>query len=180
MGSNGREKLSPRAAREETGEPETQPRIGRGDVLNTRGPGESILRSETAELAPGVWGVRNFHTTLERRSVAGATLSNGYLAMVVVAATMATAGLLLNSAAVVIGSMCVAPFIAPSRAVCIGMLFGNWRVFAGGLVKQLAGLLVIGTGVAIILTVLLKKTRRSRGSRSLPRSSSERCRPGAM
>jgi uncharacterized hydrophobic protein (TIGR00271 family) len=106
----------------------------------------------------GVWGVRNYHSTLEHRALAGAEMTSGYLAMVVVASTMATAGLLLDSSAAVIGSMCVAPFMAPSRAVCIGALFRKWRVFAGGILKQLVGLLVIGTGVAIVVTTVVHQT----------------------
>lgn len=106
----------------------------------------------------GVWGVRNYYTTLERRAVAGATITSAYLAMVVAAAAIATAGLLLDSAAAVIGSMCVAPFMAPSRAVCIGLLFRNWKVFSAGLAKQIIGLLGIGGGVAILITWLLQGT----------------------
>jgi len=117
-----------------------------------------IIRDDVARRPTGVWGVRNYHSTLEQRAIAGATMTTGYVAMVVAAAAMATAGLLLNSAAVVIGSMCVAPFMAPSRAVCIGTLFRDGRVFTGGLVKQLVGLLVIGTGVAIVLTTVLRQT----------------------
>ena len=108
--------------------------------------------------APGVWGVRNYYTTLERRAAAGAAITPGYLAMVVAAAAMATAGLLLDSSAAVIGSMCVAPFMAPSRAVCIGLLFRNWTVFAAGLTKQVLGLLGVGAGVAILITLLLQAT----------------------
>lgn len=117
---------------------------------------EPIVREEPPpEQEGGVWGVRNYHTTLERRALAGAAMTRGYVAMVVVAAAMATAGLLLNSSAAIIGSMCVAPFMAPSRAVCIGALFRNERVFAGGLAKQLVGLLVMGTGVAFVITTVL-------------------------
>jgi uncharacterized hydrophobic protein (TIGR00271 family) len=90
--------------------------------------------------------------------VAGGTLTGGYLAMAFAAAVMATAGLLLDSAAVVIGSMCVAPFISPSRAVCIGALFRDWSVFRGGLIKQILGLLFIGTSVGIVLTTLLNNS----------------------
>ena len=114
-----------------------------------------ILREPDPGARVGVWGVRNYHTTLEKRARAGAEMTGGYVAMVIAAAGMATAGLLLDSAAAVIGSMCVAPFMAPSRAVCIGALFGDWRVFAGGLAKQLVGLLVLGTGVAIVITTVL-------------------------
>ncbi len=120
---------------------------------------EPILRDESFPgRGNGVWGVPNYHTILEQRAISGATMTGGYLAMVVVAAVMATAGLLLDSAAAVIGAMCVAPFMAPSRAVCIGALFLNWGVLARGLLKQLVGLLVIGTGVAIVITTILHQS----------------------
>ncbi len=108
--------------------------------------------------ASGVWGVRNYYTTLERRAAAGAAITPGYVAMAVAAAAMATAGLLLDSAAVVIGSMCVAPFMAPSRAVCIGLLFRDWKIFGAGLSKQVLGLFGVGAGVAILLTLFLQVT----------------------
>lgn len=104
----------------------------------------------------GVWEVRDYYTTLEQRAKAGAEVTFGYVLMVVVSAIMTTGGLLLNSPAVVIGSMCVAPFLGPSRAVCIGGLFRNRRVFLGGLAKQLFGLLIVGAGIAYALTALLK------------------------
>jgi uncharacterized hydrophobic protein (TIGR00271 family) len=76
--------------------------------------------------------------------------------MVLVSAVLATGGLLLNSPAAVIGSMCVAPFLGPSRAVCIGGLFRDRRTFVNGLVKQLLGLLILGAGVAFVITALLR------------------------
>jgi uncharacterized hydrophobic protein (TIGR00271 family) len=119
---------------------------------------EPVLRDGTPIPSAGVWGVRNYHTTLEQRALAGAAMTGGYLAMVIASAAMATGGLLLNSAAVVIGAMCVAPFMAPSRAVCIGALYRNWRVFASGLLKQLFGLVIIGSGVAIVITTVLHRS----------------------
>lgn len=116
-----------------------------------------LLRQEALNTQRhGVWGVRNYHTTLEQRAISGGTLTGGYFAMVLAATVMATAGLLLNSSAAIIGSMCVAPFMAPSRAVCIGMLFKNWGVFSRGLIKQFLGLLVIGSSVAALITVVLR------------------------
>jgi hypothetical protein len=118
-----------------------------------------ILRDAVLVLPKGrVWGVRDYHTTLEQRAIAGAAMNWGYVAMTVAAAVMATAGLLLNSPAIVIGSMCVAPFIAPSRAVCIGALFRQSHVLFGGLVKQLIGMLVISVSVASIITAVLHHT----------------------
>jgi uncharacterized hydrophobic protein (TIGR00271 family) len=103
-----------------------------------------------------VWGVRDYYTTLEQHAKTGAELTFGYILMVLVSAALATGGLLLNSTAVVIGSMCVAPFLGPSRAVCIGGLFRNRKVFLGGLLKQLLGLLIVGPGMAYIITALLR------------------------
>ncbi|MEE8163304.1 MAG: hypothetical protein V3T92_04745 [Anaerolineae bacterium] len=107
----------------------------------------------------GVWEVRDYYTSLEQRAKAGAEITFGYILMVLAAAALATGGLLLNNPAVVIGSMCVAPFLGPSRAVCIGGLFRNRKIFLGGLVKQLFGLLIIGTGMACAITALLQTSR---------------------
>ncbi len=89
--------------------------------------------------------------------MAGALMTRGYISMVVASTVMATAGLLLNSSAVVIGSMCVAPFMGPSRAVCIGVLFGNGRLLVGGILKQFIGLLVIGSCVSALITLVLRR-----------------------
>ena len=104
----------------------------------------------------GVWEVRNYYTTLEQHARSGAEVTLGYVLMVLVSAVLATAGLLLDSPSVVIGSMCVAPFLGPSRAVCIGGLFRNREVFLGGLLKQLIGLLAIGAGTAFVIAGLLR------------------------
>ena len=104
----------------------------------------------------GVWEVRNYYATLEQRARAGAEITLGYVLMATASAILATAGLLLDSPSVVIGSMCVAPFLGPSRAVCIGGLFRNRGVFLSGLIKQLVGLLAIGAGTALIITGLLR------------------------
>ena len=106
----------------------------------------------------GVWEVRDYYTKLEQRGQAGAEFTYGYFLMVVSSAILATGGLLLNSPAVVIGSMCVAPFLGPSRAVCIGGIFRNKKVFLRGLVKQLFGLLFIGAGTAYLITAVLQAT----------------------
>jgi uncharacterized hydrophobic protein (TIGR00271 family) len=104
----------------------------------------------------GVWGVPDYYTALERLAKEGAEVTVGYILLVVTSAALATGGLLINSPAVVIGSMCVAPFLGPSRAVCLGGLFRNRRVFLRGLVLQLFGLLVVGAGIAYAVTALLR------------------------
>jgi uncharacterized hydrophobic protein (TIGR00271 family) len=106
----------------------------------------------------GVWEVRDYYTTLEQRARAGAEITFGYILMVLASAALATGGLLLNNPAVVIGSMCVAPFLGPSRAVCIGGLFRDRRVFLGGLAKQLFGLLIVGGGNAYLVAAVMRAT----------------------
>lgn len=106
----------------------------------------------------GVWEVRNYYATLETRARAGAQITLGFFLMVLAAATLSTAGLLLDNATVIIGSMCVAPFLGPSRAVCIGGLFRHWQVMLRGLAKQLLGLLLIGAGTAYVITITLRAT----------------------
>jgi uncharacterized hydrophobic protein (TIGR00271 family) len=104
----------------------------------------------------GVWGVRDYYTLLEQMAKEGADFTFGYVLMILAAALLATAGLLLDNSTVIIGAMCVAPFLTPSRAVCIGALFRDRRILLGGLLKQLLGLLVVGTAVAYVITIVLQ------------------------
>ena len=109
----------------------------------------------------GVWSVQNYFSTLENRASAGARITYGYILMSVVSAVLATGGLLLNNAAVIIGSMCVAPFLGPSRAVCIGGVFFDRKLFFGGLAKQVLGLLIVGAGVAYVVTACLIEAKEA-------------------
>jgi uncharacterized hydrophobic protein (TIGR00271 family) len=109
-----------------------------------------------AERRPGVWGVRDYYTLLEQMAREGAAFTPGYVMMILAAGLLATAGLLLDSPAVIIGAMCVAPFLSPSRSVCVGALYRNRKVFVGGLLKQVLGLLAVGTGAAYVITMLLR------------------------
>jgi uncharacterized membrane protein len=52
----------------------------------------------------------------------------------------------------------VAPFLGPSRAVCIGGLYLDKKIFWCGLVKQLVGLVIVGAGFAYIITSILIDT----------------------
>ena len=97
--------------------------------------------------------VRNFYLNLEHLSEEGAKFTFGYLGLVIVAALLATGGLLTNSIPIIIGSMCVAPFLGPSRSVCIGVIFRKWKTVGRGLAKQLIGLLAIGSTLGFFGTL---------------------------
>jgi uncharacterized membrane protein len=103
----------------------------------------------------GIWGVRNFYHKLELQAQAGAEFNLGYFLLVIASGLLATGGLLANNSAVIVGSMCVAPFLGPSRAVCIGGLYLDKKIFWQGLIKQLVGLFIVGAGFAYIITTIL-------------------------
>ncbi|MFB6187526.1 MAG: TIGR00341 family protein, partial [Halobacteriaceae archaeon] len=68
-----------------------------------------------------------------------------YLIMTFVSAIIAAAGLLLNSAAVVVGSMVIAPLIGPAMASNVGTVLNDRDLFVEG-----AKLQIIGIGLAIL------------------------------
>jgi len=100
-----------------------------------------------------VWGVRNFYSHLERVSEEGSKFSLGYFVLVATSALFATGGLLANNVVVIIGSMCVAPFLGPSRAVSVGAAYKKWNTVGKGLIKQILGLLAIGSTTSFFSTV---------------------------
>ncbi|MFC6796915.1 MULTISPECIES: TIGR00341 family protein [unclassified Haladaptatus] len=62
-----------------------------------------------------------------------------YLTMTVVSGVIATAGLLLDSPAVVVGSMVIAPLIGPAMAASVGTVIDDRDLFLRGVKLQLIG-----------------------------------------
>ncbi|WP_324756361.1 TIGR00341 family protein [Haloarcula montana] len=69
------------------------------------------------------------------------TLST-YVIMTVISAVIATAGLLLDSPAVVVGSMVIAPLIGPAMTANVGTVVDDHELFVRGVKLQAIGLLV--------------------------------------
>ncbi|MEF8822405.1 MAG: TIGR00341 family protein [Halovenus sp.] len=65
-----------------------------------------------------------------------------YVIMTIVSALVATAGLLLNSAAVVVGSMVIAPFVGPAMATSVGTIVNDDEMFLRGVRLQILGLVL--------------------------------------
>jgi len=72
-----------------------------------------------------------------------------YLVMTVVSAVIATAGLLLNSPAVIVGSMVIAPLIGPAMAASVGTVVVDDDLFATGVKLQAVGLAVAIASAAV-------------------------------
>ncbi len=68
-----------------------------------------------------------------------------YVVMTVVSAVIATAGLLLDSPATVVGSMVIAPLIGPAMAAAVGSVVDDAELFRRGI-----GLQLLGIGLAIV------------------------------
>ena len=72
-----------------------------------------------------------------------------YLVLTVVSAVIATAGLLLDSPAVVVGSMVIAPLIGPALAAAVGTVVVDDEMFAQGVKLQAVGVVLSVASAAV-------------------------------
>jgi uncharacterized hydrophobic protein (TIGR00271 family) len=147
------------------------PTDGLGDVLDaTRGAGldDDYLVVLTAENAstPHTEELQDRHATdydplrlPELRSKArGLSLDwRSYAAMIFLSAIIAAAGLLIDSPAIVVGAMVIAPLVGPTLTATVGavmgdraMLVDSVRLQALGLAVGVAGATVFGVGVRAV------------------------------
>jgi uncharacterized hydrophobic protein (TIGR00341 family) len=101
------------------------------------GNGDRIAREELVaradEMAPGV---------------------RAYVVMTAVSAIVATAGLLLDSPAVVVGSMVIAPLIGPAMAASVGTVVDDPELALRGIKLQvLGGAVAVGAAAAFALLI---------------------------
>jgi len=68
-----------------------------------------------------------------------------YIALTIVSAVVATAGLLLDSPATVVGSMVIAPLIGPAMAAAVGTVVDDTELFRAGVKYQ-----IIGVGLSVL------------------------------
>lgn len=90
-------------------------------------------------------GDRIAREELQARAEDLASAMPTYVVMTVVSAVIATAGLLLDSPATVVGSMVIAPLIGPAMAAAVGSVVDDEALFARGVRMQALG---IGLAVA--------------------------------
>ena len=72
-----------------------------------------------------------------------------YVVMTTVSAVVATAGLLLNSAAVVVGSMVIAPLVGPALSASVATVVDDREMFRRGVKLQVLGLLLAITAAFV-------------------------------
>ena len=79
-----------------------------------------------------------------------------YVLMTVISAVIATAGLLLDSPATVVGSMVIAPLIGPAMSAAVGTVVDDEALFRRGVRMQ-----ILGVGVAVLAATLFAFALRS-------------------
>ncbi|PCR91447.1 TIGR00341 family protein [Natrinema ejinorense] len=78
-----------------------------------------------------------------------------YVVMTVISAVVATAGLLLDSPAVVVGSMVIAPLIGPALGASVGTVIDDEELFVESVTYQIVGV-VVAIAAAAIFAVLVR------------------------
>lgn len=102
-----------------------------------------------------------------------------YLVFTVISAVVATAGLLEDSAAVVVGSMVIAPLIGPAMASCVGTVINDEDLFWDGLRSQAIGLL-LAIAAATVFSLGYRVTVRPELELLLIQQIAERAHPGIL
>lgn len=73
-----------------------------------------------------------------------------YIAFLVLSTVIATTGLLLDSAATIIGAMVIAPLMGPAISASVGTVVYDRKLAARGLILQVSGLFLAITVAALI------------------------------
>ncbi len=116
---------------------------------------QTVLSADFAQLnakhsRDGSVGDRLSRQELQTRA-AGLTPSFPvYAMMTFISAIVATSGLLLDSPAVVVGSMVIAPLIGPALAASVGTVIADTELRSTGLIYQFSGL-----GIAVLGSIML-------------------------
>jgi uncharacterized hydrophobic protein (TIGR00341 family) len=72
-----------------------------------------------------------------------------FVVMTVVSAVVATAGVLIDSPAVVVGSMVIAPLVGPAMATSVGTVVADRELFRDGVKQQTIGVLLATVSAAV-------------------------------
>ena len=72
-----------------------------------------------------------------------------YIVLSIISAVVATAGILLDSPAVVVGSMVIAPLIGPAMATSVGSVVADRDLFVEGVTRQAIGFAVAIAAAAV-------------------------------
>ena len=111
---------------------------------------ETIVSNRTEDLAGQFTSTRISREELKSRAEELAPAASTYFILLVVSTVIATAGLLLDSAATIIGAMVVAPLMGPALSASVGVVVDDDELAARGVSYQVGGLVAaIVTAAAV-------------------------------
>ena len=118
---------------------------------------ETVVSRRIDTLRERYTDLRISREELSARAEDLAPRSSTFFIFLVVSALIATAGLLLDSSATIIGAMVIAPLMGPAISASVGTVLSDSEMASRGVLLQVTGLLAaIATGAA--LGILLKET----------------------
>ncbi|ELZ20398.1 TIGR00341 family protein [Natrinema limicola] len=120
-------------------------------------PTETVVSTRIRALQALYPGDRLSREELKANAESLAPELSTYFAFIVLSTVIATGGLLLDSAATIIGAMVVAPLMGPAITASAGSVLADRELTIRGITLQATGLL-LAIGVAAALGALLKGT----------------------
>jgi uncharacterized hydrophobic protein (TIGR00341 family) len=118
---------------------------------------ETVVSTRIEALKQRYSGTRISREELTARAENLAPETSTYLAFLVLSTVIATGGLLLDSAATIIGAMVVAPLMGPAISTSVGTVLDNKKLASRGIKMQVGGLL-LAIAIGALLGILLKES----------------------
>lgn len=97
-------------------------------------------------------------TVAVERLIKGSTPSQDFFLMIVLAILTATFGLLMNSSAIIIGSMLIAPILYPLLSLSLGVIMSDFKLISRSfytIVKSMAFAIAAGTIATLLFSAQL-------------------------
>ncbi len=118
--------------------------------------GEAALTATSETLEERYAGEYDPLTAVELRTKARDLSRDpgSYAALMILSALIATAGLLVGSPAIVVGSMVIAPIIGPALTASVGSVIGDRQMVTDSLWMQLYGLVLAVAAAATLATLV--------------------------
>lgn len=118
---------------------------------------ETVVSTRIEALKKRYSGTRISREELTARAENLAPETSTYLAFLILSTVIATGGLLLNSAATIIGAMVVAPLMGPAISASVGTVLDNRALASRGVKLQVGGLL-LAIAVGALLGILMRES----------------------
>ncbi|EMA46678.1 TIGR00341 family protein [Halococcus saccharolyticus] len=120
-------------------------------------PTETVVSQRLSALTERFPGLRISREELYARAQDLAPANSTFFAFLILSTIIATTGLLLDSAATIIGAMVVAPLMGPAISASVGTILDDQRMASRGVTLQVTGLLA-AIATAAIMGWLLQET----------------------